>query len=161
MPKTIVAYTGEGETYRPLNERALDLARRTKARLIFYDVDAASAFSNPLPTWWSAPGEKEQFGSRLNPEQLDKAGRHELRDRVAFARSAGVDAWAWLPSKRDAQALGEYASEQGADLLLVPSTLEQKGLADWLKGRPTVEDIANEANQPVLTVDLEPEAAKA
>jgi hypothetical protein len=161
MAGTIVAYTGEGAAYWPLIERAIEVAKRRKSGLIFYDVDAASAFSNPLPTWWSAPGEKEQFGRRLDPEQLDKAGRHELRDRVTRAREQGVQAWGWLPSKRDAQDFGDYATEQGADLLLVPSTLEQKGLADWLKGRPSVDEIAEEADQPILEVDLEPQSAKA
>jgi nucleotide-binding universal stress UspA family protein len=161
MAGTIVAYIGEGPSYWPLAERAAELAASRKSRLIFYDVDAASAFSNPLPTVWSAEGEAEQFGDRLDPEQLDKAGRPELRDRVARARDEGVDAWGWLPSKRDAKELAEYAAKQNATLLVIPSTLEQKGLADWLKGRPSADEVVEEADQPVLVVDLEPEAAKA
>ena len=161
MTGTIVAYIGEGAAYWPLAERATDLAKSRNSSLIFYDVDAASAFSNPLPTVWSASGEAEQFGDRLDAEQLDKAGRPELRDRVSRAREAGVDAWGWLPSKRDAHALAEYAAKQDASLLVIPSTLEQKGLADWLKGRPSADEVVEEADQPVLVVDLEPEAAKA
>ena len=161
MTGTIVAYIGEGKEYWPLAEKAIELAKARSSRLIFYDVDAASAFSNPLPTWWSAPGEAEQFGHRLDPEQLEKAGRAELRDRVSHARDEGVEAFGWLPSKRDAHELAEYAAKQNADLLVVPSSLEQKGLADWLKGRPSAGEVADQADQPVLVVDLEPEAAKA
>jgi len=159
MSGTIIAYVGEGKHFWPLVEKATDLAKARGSRLVFYDVDAASAFSNPLPTWWSAPGEAEQFGSRLNPEQLDKAGRHELRDRVSRARERGADAWGWLPSKRDAHALGEYATEQEADLVMIPSTLDHKGLADWLRGRPSAADVEEELDQPVVVVELEPEAA--
>jgi hypothetical protein len=161
MTASIIAYIGEGTRYWPLIERAIDLAEQRKARLIFSDVDAASAFSNPLPTWFSADGLEKQFDNRLDPEQLEKAGREDLRERVVHARDRGIDAWGWLPSKRDATALGEYATEQDAVLLIVPKQLERHGLGDWLKGRPTGSDIAEQTDQPVLEVDLEPEAAKA
>lgn len=160
MAGSIIAYVGEGQKYWPLIEQAIDLAGKRQARLIFYDADAASMFSNPLPTVWSADGLKEQFDNRLDPEQLEKAGREELRDRVLHARERGVDAWGWLPSKRDAEALGEYAHEQNATLVVIPKQLEKHGLTGWLKGRPTASEIVDQAEQPVLEVDLEPEAAK-
>jgi nucleotide-binding universal stress UspA family protein len=160
MTRTIVAYIGEGRKYWPLIERAIDVAEERQARLIFYDSDAASMFSNPLPTVWSADGQKEQFDDRLDPEQLEKAGREEVRDHVIHARDRGIDAWGWLPSKRDAKALGEYAQQHGATLVIIPKQLEKSGLGDWLRGRPTAEQIVEESEQPVLEVDLEPEAAK-
>jgi hypothetical protein len=160
MPNTIIAYVGEGPRYWPLIEQSIDLATARQARLIFYDADAASAFSSPLPTVWSGDGLAEQFDDRLNPEQLEKAGRQELRDRVLHARDKGVDAWGWLPSKRDAKTLGEYAQQQNASLVIIPTELEKHGLMDMLKGRPTAEEIVDESDQPVLEVDLEPEGAK-
>src|SRR5690606_1552070 len=107
--------------------KAIDLAATRKTPLIFYDVDAASAFSSPLPTVWSSDGLADQFGNRLDPDQLEKAGRGELRDRVIHARDRGVDAWAWLPQKRDAEALAEYAAEQDASLVVIPRNLERHG----------------------------------
>jgi len=44
---------------------------------------------------------------------------------------------------------------------MIPSTLEQKGLADWLKGRPSAAQVEKELDQPILVVELEPEAASA
>src|SRR6476660_6120510 len=112
MAGCVIAYTGEGQRYWPLVQRSMELAKERQAPLIFYDADAASMFSNPLPTWWSAEGEKEQFGKRLGPEELEKAGCEDLSTRVAQARSQGVDAYGWLPSKRDAEALARYASDK-------------------------------------------------
>jgi nucleotide-binding universal stress UspA family protein len=161
MQDCILSYTGEGQHYWPLVERSIELAKSRGARLIFYDADAASRLgANPLPTVWSSEGLKEQFGNRLDPEQLEKAGREELRDRVRHAREQGVDAWGWLPSKRGAHEFAEYANEQNATLLIVPSDLDQSGLAGWLKGQPSTEKIADEADQPLVVVDLEPQAAK-
>lgn len=157
MQDCILSYTGEGQHYWPLVERSIAIAKSRGMPLIFYDADAASRLgANPLPTVWSGQGQKEQFGNRLDPEQLEKAGREELRDRVRHARDQGVDAWGWLPSKRGAHEFAEYADEQHAVLLIIPSDLDQSSLAGWLKGQPSTEEIANEADQPVVVVDLKP-----
>lgn len=161
MPGCIVSYTGEGQHFWPLVERSIELAKERGARLIFYDADAASRLgANPLPTWWSGEGLKEQFDNRLDPEQLEKAGREELRDRVAHARDQGIDAYGWLPAKRGAHELADYANEQRATLLVVPSDLDRGGLAGWLKGQPSTDKIAHEAHQPVIVVELEPARVK-
>lgn len=160
MPPSIIAYIGEGPRYWPLIERAIDLAATRKASLILYDVDGASPFSSPVPNEWSSEGLPEQFEDRLSPEQLEKAGREELRDRVMHARDREVDAWGWLPKKRDAATLGAYAAAQGASLVIIPKQLEKQGLLDALRGRPTAEEIVEETDSPVLEVDLEPETAK-
>lgn len=155
MSNCIIAYTGEGDHFWPLIERATSIAKQRQARLIFYDSDAASRLgANPLPTVWSGDGLKEQFGDRLGPQQLEKAGREELRDRVERARREGIDAYGWLPSKRGAKELSEYATDQGADLLIIPSDLEQNGLGDWLKGQPSADKVADETELPILVVDL-------
>lgn len=158
-PTCILAYTGENERYRPLDQRALDAAKSAGARLIYYDADAASrlgaAGASPLPTVWSADGEQDQFGNRLDPVQLEKAGRAWLRDTVIAARAEGVEAFGWLPSSNSAESLAEYAHEQGADLIFVPKDLDQGGLTAWLKGQPTLDNIKDEMNEPLVTVDLD------
>ncbi len=154
MKECIVAYTGEGPEYRPFVEGAVRIAREREASLILYDVDAASAFSEPLPTWWSADGMKEQFGERLSPTELEKAGREVLRDWVEEARRAGVEAYGWLPTKRDATALTEYAGDQRATLLVIPSSLEDKSLRDRFQGKPSADDVNEQAPIPVIELDL-------
>lgn len=158
-PTCILAYTGENERYRPLDQQALQAAKEAGARLIYYDADAASrlgaAGASPLPTVWSADGEQEQFGNRLDPVHLEKAGRAWLRDTVVAARAEGVDAYGWLPSSNSAESLAEYAHEQGADLIYVPKDLDRGGLTAFLKGKPTLQHIKDEVHEPVVTVDLD------
>jgi hypothetical protein len=158
MPACIVAYTGEDERFRPIDKLATESAKRANARLIFYDSDAASrlgaAGASPLPTIWSGDGQEEQFGNKLGPVQLEKAGRSWLKNTVEMARAEGVDAYGWLPSSNSAEGLAEYAAEQHAGLVYVPSELDQSGLAAWLKGEPTLESIEHEVDGPVVVVDL-------
>ncbi|MGE0599750.1 MAG: universal stress protein [Dehalococcoidia bacterium] len=162
MTECIVAYTGEGQRYWPLIEKSIDLANARSARLIIYDADSASRLSDPLPNWWASEGEAEQYPNLLSPEHLEKAGQKELQQRVEHARGLGVDAYGWLPSKRDAETLAEYAEEQGATLIVVPSSLEEQGaLTRWIKGQPRSQEVAESASQPVLRVDVEPASAKA
>lgn len=74
---------------------------------------------SPLPTDWSADGEEEQFPNRLTPKDLDAAGQAGLAEQVERIRAVGVRAFGWLPPKADAKALAEYASQQGAENILV------------------------------------------
>ena len=158
-PTCILAYTGEHDRFRPLDAAAIESARSTGARLIFYDSDASSRLSaagaSPLPTWWSGEGAGDQLSDRMDPEQLDKAGRFWLKGTVEFARAFGVDAYGWLPSSASAADFADYAEKQHADLLIVPGDLDQNGLAAWLKGQPTLKVIEREATEPIVVVDLE------
>ncbi len=161
MTECIVAYTGEGQRYWPLIEKSIDVANSRSARLILYNVDSASKFANPLPTRWSADGGEEQVPAVLSPEDLEKAGQGELKRHVENARGRGVDAYGWLASERGAETFSEYAAEQGATLLIVPSSLEEGGFANWMAGQPSGEDIAESTHQPILRVEIELESANA
>jgi nucleotide-binding universal stress UspA family protein len=158
-PTCILAYTGEEKRYRPLDNVAMEAAKKSGARLIFYDADAASrlgaAGASPLPTVWSGEGEQEQFSNLLGPKELEKAGRAWLNHTVELARAEGIDAYGWLPSSNSAESLSEYAQEQGADLIFVPKDLDQSGLTAWLKGLPTLEAIESEVQERLVTVDLD------
>src|SRR5690242_4384294 len=109
-PTCILAYTAEDDRYRPVRLAALDMARRGPAALIYYDIDAAPSFigQDPLPTVWSGDGEEQEFPNRLSPADLERAGRHEIAQQVSEAREAGVKAFAWLPSSRNAADMAEY-----------------------------------------------------
>ena len=145
-PGLLVAFVGEEDGLGHVRDAAVELARQHGARLILYDRDAASAMGDPLPTWWSAAGEPEQYGDPLSEGELRKLGFEATADAVASARAAGVDAWGWLPAHRGTDHLVDYAREHGADVVLLPAELEEPGLADRLR-RQTVDRAVDEAEQ--------------
>lgn len=119
-PATIIAVTSEGDRHVAVRQRAVALARNAGSAVILWARDAdVSPLESPLPTGWSGDGEEEQFGDRLAPNDLEAAGRAPLARQVSELRDAGVDAWGWLPDTADASHLAEYATEQGATLVLV------------------------------------------
>ena len=120
VPSTIIAVTTEDDRHAMVIDRAAGLAIETNATVILYDLDAdMGPLESPLPTAWSGDGEEEQFGDRLDPNDLEAAGRSALADQVRVIRAAGIEAFGWLPPKADADALVEYATRQGAELVLV------------------------------------------
>jgi nucleotide-binding universal stress UspA family protein len=149
--RTIVVYSGEGDRFEGVRRRAVELARESGATLVFYDADAASPFESPLPTNWSAEGADERIPNRLEPDDLDAAGRGSLADQVRQARADGVEAYGWLPSTADAHDLAKYAEEVGADLILMPAELKDPGLVDRVRGR-TAEATRDAARVPVEVV---------
>jgi hypothetical protein len=129
-PAAIVAVTGDDPERAAVVKRAAAVARDGGTTVILWDRDAAgSPLESPLPTAWSGDGEEEQFGDRLGPNDLMAAGREPLARQVGELRSAGLDAWAWLPDKADAEHLAAYAADQNADLVLV-SADDEDLLAD-------------------------------
>ena len=124
------------------------LAARSGARLILYDRDAAAGWGDPLPTWWSSPGEREQYGDPLSESELRRLGFAAVADMVATSRAAGVDAWGWLPAERGTHHLVEYARKHGADVILLPAELDEPGLADRLR-RQTVDRAVKETAKEV------------
>jgi hypothetical protein len=130
LPAAIVAVTGDDATRASVLKRAAAVAGIAGSTVILWDRDAAgSPLESPLPTGWSGDGEQEQFGDRLGPNDLVAAGREPLARQVGELRSAGLDAWAWLPDKADAEHLAAYAVDQNADLVLV-SADDEDLLAD-------------------------------
>jgi hypothetical protein len=130
LPAAIVAVTGDDATRAAVLKRAAAVARDAGSTVILWDRDAAgSPLESPLPTDWSGDGEQEQFGDRLGPNDLVAAGREPLARQVGELRSAGLDAWAWLPDTADAEHLAAYAADQNADLVLV-SADDEDLLAD-------------------------------
>jgi hypothetical protein len=128
-PNTIIAVTSDDARHRPVLDRAVSLANESGATVILYDLDAdLGPLMSPLPTEWSGEGEQEQFGDRLEPNDLEAAGQGTLADQVRVVRAAGVKAFGWLPPKADAESLAEYAARQSADVVLVST--EDKDLVE-------------------------------
>lgn len=151
-PKCIIAYTAEDDRFRAVRQAAIQTARESDARLILYDFDAASAFSSPLPSNWSGEGSEELFPDLLEPEHLEQAGRHRIAVQVLEARNKGVDAYGWLPDKKSAEELAEYADKQAADLIMLPAELRDPGLFDRWRGA-SAEKAAEETGRPIAVVD--------
>lgn len=124
-PGAIVVITAEDDRYGDARRDAAERAKREQRRLILYDWDAPSLFGEPLPTWWSSDGWDRRFPDRLDPEQLDAAGRSAIAEQVRELRRDGVDAFAWLPSDHGPGALAEYANGQHADVIVVPAELRK------------------------------------
>jgi nucleotide-binding universal stress UspA family protein len=153
--RLLVAFVSEDDELDHVRDAAVQAARRNHARVILYDRDAASAFSDPMPNQWGSEAEGDQFGDPLSPQELVKLGREPIASKVAAAREDGVDAWGWLASDHGTDAMVEYARDHGADLLLLPAELDEPGLADRLKG-DTVAKAVEEAAEtgPGLAVLL-------
>ena len=143
--RLLVAYVSEDTELDHVRDAALEIGRRG-AKVILYDRDSASAFSDPMPNQWASQAEGAQFGDPLSDQELVKLGREPFARKVAAAREAGVDAWGWLASDHGTDALVAYAHDHGADLILLPADLEDPGLTERLKGE-TVEAAVEEAEE--------------
>lgn len=150
-PTCIIAYTSEDNSFPEVRKAAMETARQAQARLILYDIDAATPFAKPLPTDVSAEGGKEHVPNRLTVADLERAGRPEVMKQLQTALSMGIDAYAWLPGEVGGDALAEYADQQGADLIMVPEELGEPGLIDRLRNK-TLDSAVEETHRPVAVV---------
>ena len=144
--RLLVAYVSEDDELDHVRDAAVDIGRRDGAKVILYDRDSASVFSDPMPNQWASQGEGTQFGDPLSDQELVKLGREPFARKVAAARRAGVDAWGWLASDHGVGAVVGYARDHGADLILLPADLEDPSLGERLKGE-TVDDAVEEATE--------------
>jgi nucleotide-binding universal stress UspA family protein len=142
--RLLVAYISEDEELDHVRDAALEIARRGGAKVILYDRDSASAFADPMPNQWGSQAEGAQFNDPLSDQELVKLGREPFARKVAAARQAGADAWAWLASDHGTDAVVQYARDHGADLVLLPADLEDPGLGERLKGE-TVDAAVDQA----------------
>ena len=127
--RCVVVCTDETGRYDAIVDQALDRAASDGARVILYDVSAAgSAFSEPRPNRWAGEGQAADFDHPLDPVALEELGRHALAVQVQSARDRGIDAYGWLPEKATGSALADYAARQQADLVIVPTDLDQKDI---------------------------------
>jgi nucleotide-binding universal stress UspA family protein len=150
--RLVVAYISEDEELDHVRDAAL-AAGRDGAKVILYDRDSASAFSDPMPNQWGSQAEGAQFNDPLSDQELVKLGREPFAAKVAAARKAGVDAWGWLASDHGTDAAVTYARDHQADLLLLPADLEHPALTERLKGE-TVEAAVQEATETATALTV-------
>ena len=125
LKSCIVACTDDSGRFTATVTKAGERAKETGASVILYDVAAPSALTDPRPNIWAGEGEREVYDHPLNPVELEKLGRHDFAVQVEQLREQGVDAYGWLPQHGGGAALADYATQQGAELVLLPSTLEE------------------------------------
>lgn len=148
----IIAIAAEDDRFEALRAAAVEEAKRSGARLILYDIDAAQMLASPMPTEWSGDGAGDDFGRTLTVEDLERSGRHQIAEQVRAAQAAGVRTRGWLPQQKGADALAEYAEEQGATLIMMPSESKSPGLMDRLRGA-TLDKLIDETDLRVEVVD--------
>jgi hypothetical protein len=148
----VVVVTADDDRYVETREAAMQIATRDGARLLLYDWDAATILGDPLPSWWSGDGAADDVPSELDEAALHAAGRSSIADQVAEARSKGIDAAAWLPSKPGAEALAEYARRHGAGPIVVAEDLHATGGLERLTEGPSDPDRAVADASPAQVV---------
>lgn len=163
-PTCIIAYTSEDGRYTRVARAATELAKAANADLILYDVDAGTSTMDqvihPLsgvakPTEWSGDGTSETISGdsrRMGPHELERAGRQAIATQVTTARGMGVEAFGWLPDGDGIDGLVEYAEEQGADLIVIPSDLAHPGFFQKLRGQ-TLEKAVEKARAAIAVVE--------
>lgn len=144
--RLLVAYVSEDEELDHVRDAAVEIGRRGGAKVILYNRDSASAFSDPMPNQWASQAEGAQLGDPLSDQELVKLGREPFARKVAAAREAGADAWGWLASDHGTEPMVSYARDHDADLLLLPAGLDDPGVGERLKGE-TVEQAVEEAEE--------------
>jgi nucleotide-binding universal stress UspA family protein len=117
----IVCCTDASGRFDTVRTVAVDKAKDSGARVIFYDVSDTGTMTDPRPNIWAGEGEAEQYNHPLDPVALEKLGRHDLAVQVMHAREQSVDAYGWLPNEPGGKALLDYARRENADLILLPA----------------------------------------
>lgn len=140
----IVCCTDAAGRFDAVRTVALQQAKDSGARVIFYDVTDDGTFTDPRPNFWAGEGEAEQYDQPLDPVAIEKLGRHDLAVQVMQAREQGVDAYGWLPNEPGGKGLRDYANREGADLVLLP--------ADDETMEPYVDELREAGDDPATSI---------
>jgi hypothetical protein len=152
--RTILAVTDDLGRHPQARALAVASARTSGAKVLLYDLEAASALSSPVPNEWGGEGAWALYRDPLGIPELERVGRRGLADQLAAAAAEGVEAGAWLPDRRGIKALLDYAVRHRADVVLVPRELVEPTLVDRLLGRSRhdVTEVERATSVPVLLV---------
>ena len=146
-PRTVVACAAETNRRAAVWSSAVRLAAAREARLILYDTDATSLWTDPFPEFDSG-----RYQHPLSSAELRELGRADLATQVDYARARGVDAYGWLPRIPRAEALIAYAKAEGADTVVLSRQLEAPSLGQRLA--LLTADNAREVAPPELTLEF-------
>jgi hypothetical protein len=150
----ILVETDEADTrYRRVRLAALRTARAAGARLVLYDRSSASLFTDPYPSGrWTADVDGPRGDRPLRDSELRQLGRSALRDQLAEAAGAGVQAEAWLARGVGASAVADAVVRSGAQLVLRLTDDKRPSLLQRLLG-DSLAAACRELPVPVAAVD--------
>ncbi len=112
---------------------ALGMARRDSRSVVLVDR-SAEGFTSPYSDL------RGDDAGRPSPERLFDAdtarreGHNSVADFLDAARSTGVEAGAWYPTKAGADGLADAAHRFGGAIVVLPSDGTQPGLAERIRG---------------------------
>jgi polyisoprenoid-binding protein YceI len=135
----VVTDDGTSPSFARARRSAIELARSTGGRILFYDRSAESRFVDPYASGSLTSDNEGSSGERmLESAELRSLGRGYLAEDIAEASSRGVAAWAWLPKRTGPRAIAQAVDRFGCDLIVVPAELGRAAVMDrpWLWARP-------------------------
>jgi hypothetical protein len=131
----VVSWTRDDDTHREVRELANQIARDHGVPLTLYALEAYTPLADPLPNaTWSAEGAQTEFGDPLSVDDLERLGREQLAGQVLAASRSGVETGAWIPDKGGVEAMVAYALAHDANVVLLPSAIQEAGLLQRLGG---------------------------
>lgn len=156
---SLPAGTGDGAIIVPVGRGvdrdavvvAIGIARRDGRSLVLVDR-GAEGFTSPYSDL------RGDDAGRPSPERLFDAetarleGRNALADFLDAARSSGLEAGAWYPTKAGADGLADAARRFGGALVVLPSDAAKPGLAERLRGM-ALDSLRSTVVIPVVVAD--------
>ena len=130
---------------------ALGIARRVGRSLVFVDR-SAEGFTSPYSDL------RGDDAGRPSPERLfdaEKArleGRNALADFLDAARSSGLEAGAWYPTKAGADGLADAVRRFGGAIVVLPSDAAKPRLAERIRGMG-LDSLRSTVAVPVFVAD--------
>lgn len=130
---------------------ALAIARRDKRSVVFVDR-SAEGFTSPYSDL------RGDDAGRPSPERLFDAdtarfeGRNRLADFLDAARSSGVEAGAWYPTKAGADGLADAVRRFGGAIVVLPSDSAKPRLAERIRGM-ALDSLRSTVAIPVVVAD--------
>jgi hypothetical protein len=137
--RCILAATDDGSepAYAASRAVAIELARRSGARLLFLDRSASSAITDPYGRGqFTSDNETWSAGEQpLRRNEAEALGRHYLNEQIDSASAAGVEAQAWMPhgSGSGGDDVREALERFEIDAVVAPADAPQ-GLVEKLRG---------------------------
>lgn len=116
---TIIACAAESGRRAAVLTAAIREAASQHARLVLYDIDAASSWVDSRPEF-----DPHKYDHLLAPDELRALGRSQLAEQVEGAAARGVLAFGWLPRHQGADAMVDYARDLGATTVMLSAELE-------------------------------------
>lgn len=130
---------------------ALAIARRDRRSLVLVDR-SAEGFTSPYSDLRGDDAGRPSPERLFDAETARREGRGALADYLDAARSSGVDAGAWYPTKAGADGLLDAARRFAGAIVVLPSDADQPRLAERLRGM-ALDSLRSTVSIPVIVAN--------